>query len=383
MRYFLMCCAEDETLATLSSSRRQVLQDELSTYEAALLEPAEMAMTVRVRNGRVSVTDGSVIPPPERIREVVLIDARDLNEAIQVASRLPWARLGSVEVRPVASRGRFDMTTSSREHPMGPEYPTVVSRAEWLAARKVLLTNEKALTRSRDAVNAARRRLPMVAIDKDYRFDGPDGAVRLIDLFARRRQLIVYHFMFDPNWDEGCPSCSFLTDNIGHLSHLHARNTSLVLISRAPLAKILPFKRRMGWTVPWYSSFGSDFNYDFHVTMDEAVAPVQYNYRDQAELKRNGEEYFTHGESHGLSVFLRAGDRVFHTYSTYARGTDLLAGTYNYLDLTPWGRQEDWEEPAGRSTGPFMSWLRHHDRYAEDAQRPAACCHTPAGGRQG
>jgi predicted dithiol-disulfide oxidoreductase (DUF899 family) len=242
------------------------------------------------------------------------------------------------------------MTTSSGEHPIGPEYPTVVSRAEWLAARKVLLTNEKALTRSRDAVNAARRRLPMVAIDRDYRFDGLDGVVRLIDLFEGRRQLIVYHFMFDPGWDEGCPSCSFLTDNIGHLSHLHARNTSLVLISRAPLAKILPFKRRMGWTVPWYSSFGSDFNYDF-------------------------------GESHGLSVFLRAGDRVFHTYSTYARGTDLLAGTYNYLDMTPWGRQEDWEEPAGRSTGPFMSWLRHHDRYADEAQRPAACCHTSAEGR--
>jgi predicted dithiol-disulfide oxidoreductase (DUF899 family) len=364
MRYFLMGCVEDETLATLSSSRRQALQEELSTYEAALLEPVEMALTVRVRNGRVSVTDGSGTAPLERIREVVLIDARDLNEAIQMASRLPWARLGSVEVRPVASRGRCDMTPSSGEHPIGPEYPAVVSRAEWLAARKVLLTNEKALTRSRDAVNAARRRLPMVAIDKDYRFDGPDGAVRLIDLFEARRQLIVYHFMFDPGWDEGCPSCSFLTDNIGHLSHLHARNTSLVLISRAPLAKILPFKRRMGWTVPWYSSFGSDFNYDFHVTMDEAVAPV------------------THGESHGLSVFLRAGERVFHTYSTYARGTDLLAGTYNYLDMTPWGRQEDWEEPAGRSTGPFMSWLRHHDRYEAEAQRPAACCHTSAGGRQ-
>jgi predicted dithiol-disulfide oxidoreductase (DUF899 family) len=352
-----MGCAEDETLATLSASRRQALHEALSAYEAALLEPAEMAMTVRVRNGRVSVTDGSGTGALERIREVILIDARDLNEAIQVASRLPWARLGSVEVRPVASRGRFDMTTSSGEHPIGPEYPTVVSRAEWLAARKVLLTNEKALTRSRDAVNAARRRLPMVAIDKGYRFDGPDGVVRLIDLFEGRRQLIVYHFMFDPSWEEGCPSCSFLTDSIGHLSHLHARNTSLVLISRAPLAKILPFKRRMGWTVPWVSSFDSDFNYDFHVTTDEQ------------------------GESHGLSVFLRAGDRVFHSYSTYARGTDLLAGTYNYLDMTPWGRQEDWEEPAGRSTGPFMSWLRHHDRYEEEAQRPGACGHTPARGR--
>lgn len=247
------------------------------------------------------------------------------------------------------------MTTSNIEHPRSAEYPSVVSRAEWLAARKALLAKEKELTRYRDAVNAERRRLPMARIDKEYIVEGPEGKVRLLDLFEGRWQLIVYHFMFDPSWDEGCPNCSFLVDNIGHLSHLHARDTSLVLISRAPLARIEPFKRRMGWTVPWYSSFGSDLNYDFHVTLDETVAPVEYNYRNRAELVRNGEAYFTQGEAHGLSVFLRDRDRVFHTYSTYARGTDLLAGTYNYLDLTPMGRQEDWEEPGGRSNSPFLA----------------------------
>jgi predicted dithiol-disulfide oxidoreductase (DUF899 family) len=249
------------------------------------------------------------------------------------------------------------------QDPGNTEYPKIVSRADWLKARRELLATEKALTRQRDMVNAQRRRLPMVRIVKDYIFDSPAGKVRLLDLFGKHRQLIVYHFMFDPTWEEGCPSCSFLVDNIGDLSHLHARKTSLALVSRAPLAKIEPFKKRMGWRFPWYSSFGSDFNYDFHVTMDEAVAPVEYNYTEKADLVRKGETYFTQGESHGLSVFLRDGDGVFHTYSTYARGTDLLAGTYNYLDLTPLGRQEDWEEPPGRSDGPFMHWVRHHDRY--------------------
>ena len=254
------------------------------------------------------------------------------------------------------------------------EYPRVVSRAEWLAARKQLLLKEKEFTRLRDQVNADRRRLPMVKIDKLYEFDGTGGKVRLLDLFEGRRQLIVYHFMFDPTWDEGCPSCSLWIDNLGHLAHLHARDTSLALISRAPLAKIEPFKKRMGWTFPWYSSFGSDFNYDFHVTMDETVAPVEYNYRNKAEHVQKGEAYFTQGESHGLSVFLHDGDGICHTYSTYARGTDLLAGTYNYLDLTPLGRQEDWEQPVGRSDGRFMHWVRHHDRYEDSLKALASCC---------
>jgi predicted dithiol-disulfide oxidoreductase (DUF899 family)/ketosteroid isomerase-like protein len=241
--------------------------------------------------------------------------------------------------------------------------PGIVSRVEWVGARKALLAKEKEFTRQRDALNAERRRLPMVRVDKDYVFEGPHGPARLLDLFEGRQQLIVYHFMFDPSWDAGCPSCSFLTDNSGHLAHLHARKTTLALVSRAPLKKVEAYRRRMGWTIPWYSSFGSDFNYDFHVTLDETVAPVEYNYTEKAVLRDKGESYFTRGESHGLSAFLRDGDNVFHTYSAYARGTDLLVGTYNYLDMTALGRQEDWEEPRGRSDGPFMAWLRRHDEY--------------------
>ena len=258
--------------------------------------------------------------------------------------------------------------------------PEVVSRTEWLAARKALLAKEKALTRQRDAVNAERRRLPMARVDKQYVFDGADGKARLLDLFAGRRQLVVYHFMFDPAWDEGCPSCSLVADNFGHLAHLHARRTSLAVVSRAPRARFEPYQRRMGWTFPWYSSFGSDFNYDFHVTHDEAVAPVEYNYLGKDALLAQGEPWLTAGESHGLSVFLRDGKSVFHTYSTYARGCDLLVGTFNYLDLTPLGRQEDWEEPSGRSDGPFMHWVRRHDRYAPDAtaRGSAACCENHA-----
>jgi predicted dithiol-disulfide oxidoreductase (DUF899 family) len=231
----------------------------------------------------------------------------------------------------------------------------VVSPQEWREARKDFLAKEKAFTRARDALNAARRRLPMVEVAKAYRFEGPHGPAGLVELFDERRQLIVYHFMFDPAWDEGCPMCSLLVDNIGHLAHLRdARDTSLVLVSRAPLAKLEQFKARMGWVVPWYSSFGTDFNYDFHVTLDEAVAPIEYNYRDKAELEHAGMSWLTSGEHHGLSVFLRDGQRVFHAYSTYARGGDLLLGTYNYLDLTPLGRQED---------GPGSHEFRHHDRY--------------------
>ena len=255
----------------------------------------------------------------------------------------------------------------------------VVSREEWIAARKDLLAKEKESTRLRDQLSAERRRLPMVKIDKEYVLQGPAGKLTLLGLFEGRRQLIIYHFMFDPTWDEGCPSCSFLVDNIGHLDHLHARKTSLALVSRAPLTKIEPFRKRMGWTIPWYSSYGSDFNYDFHVTLDEAVAPVEYNYRDKAALVQRGEAYFTQGESHGVSVFLRDGGDIFHTYSTYPRGADLLVGTYNYLDLTPLGRQEDWEEPPDRGDGPFMHWVRHHDKY-DAVETSESCC---GGGQHG
>ena len=230
-----------------------------------------------------------------------------------------------------------------------PAHPDVVSRDAWLAERKKLLVHEKEATKHRDRVNAERRRLPMVRIEKQYTFDGPDGPRSLLDLFDGRRQLIVYHFMFDPEWNEGCSGCTGYVDALGDLSMLAERNTSMVLISRAPLAKLEAYKEKRGWSLPWLSSYGSDFNYDFHVTLDESVAPVEYNFRGKAELESRGDEtYFLKGEQHGLSVFFRLGDEVFHTYSAYARGVEGLTNAYSLLDVTPYGRQEDWEDsPAG------------------------------------
>jgi predicted dithiol-disulfide oxidoreductase (DUF899 family) len=237
----------------------------------------------------------------------------------------------------------------------GIDVPRVVSRDEWLVARKELLAKEKESTRARDALAADRRQLPAVELDKEYVFEGPDGKARLVDLFEGRRQLIVWHFMWLDDVDEGCPSCSVVADSIGHLSHLHGTDTTLVLVSRAPLASIERFRRRMGWTVPWYSSHGSDFNYDFHVTMDSRVAPVEYNYMDKETLERKGQSNWTVDgtDGPGVSVFLRDGDRVLHTYSAYARGGELLVGTYNFLDLTPLGRQR------------HIAEFPHHDKYGE------------------
>lgn len=226
--------------------------------------------------------------------------------------------------------------------------PNIVSRGEWLAERKELLAQEKALTKQSDGVTAARRRLPMVQIDKNYVFDGPEGKQTLDDLFEGRRQLIVYHFMFDPDWETGCSGCTGYVDALGDLSMLSERDTSFALVSRAPLAKLEAYKTSKGWAFPWYSSLGSDFNYDFHVTLDESVAPVEYNYRDKAEIERRSEHPYTKGEEHGTSVFFRVGNDLFHTYSVYARGTEGLTDTYSLLDLTPYGRQEDWEDsPEG------------------------------------
>jgi predicted dithiol-disulfide oxidoreductase (DUF899 family) len=243
----------------------------------------------------------------------------------------------------VAERGatfrKWRLTRRARGKPM--TRPRVVSRDEWLAKRMELLEKEKDATRARDALNAARRELPMVKIDKDYVLSGQDGAARLADLFDGRRQLIVYHFMFDPGWDAGCSRCTYFVSNLGRLTYLHERATSFVLISRAPFAKLDSYRRRMGWTLPWYSSFGTDFNYDFGVTMDESVRPADYNYRARADHERAGMPWYTKGEQSGLSVFLRDGDEIFHTYSTYARGLDMLAFTRNFLDLTPLGRQQD------------------------------------------
>ena len=202
-------------------------------------------------------------------------------------------------------------------------HPPIATRDEWLAARKTLLAHEKEVTKQHDRVSAERRRLPMVKLEKTYTFDGPEGKRSLLDLFDGHRQLIVYHFMFDPEWEKGCDGCTGYVNELADLSMLSARDTQFVLISRAPLAKLQAYKARKGWDRPWYSSFGSDFNYDFQVTTDK-------------------------GEAHGLSVFFRIDDDVYHTYSTYNRGTESLTDSYSLLDVTPYGRQEDWEDsPAG------------------------------------
>jgi predicted dithiol-disulfide oxidoreductase (DUF899 family) len=233
--------------------------------------------------------------------------------------------------------------------------PEVVSRDEWLAARKQLLAREKELTRRIDATNADRRRLPMVLVDKPYQFEGPTGGLTLADLFDGSRQLIVQHVMWLADEDRGCPSCSAGIDEMsdGLIEHLRARDTNFVLISRGPLASIERYRASKGWTIPWYSSAGSDFNYDYHVSLDESVAAVEYNYRSAAEWAEAGYNLTGEGmsgEQPGLSCFLRdEAGQVFHTYSTFARGTDHLGGAYGFLDLTALGRQEEWEEPKGRA----------------------------------
>jgi predicted dithiol-disulfide oxidoreductase (DUF899 family) len=211
-----------------------------------------------------------------------------------------------------------------------------------------LLVKEKAETRARDALAAERRRLPMVRIEEDYVFESAEGKASLLDLFDGRRQLILYHFMFAPGVDgwptAGCPGCSFFVDQVGNLAHLHARDTSLVLVSVAPLAKIKAYNERMGWTVPWYSSADSGFNRDFGLTTDE-------------------------GETFGLSVFIREDGEVFRTYFTNGRGVEMLGSPWSFLDLTPLGRQEAWEDsPPGRpQTAPY-EWWRRHDEYGERAK---------------
>ena len=229
------------------------------------------------------------------------------------------------------------MTTGKSAH------PPIATRDEWLAARRGLLTREKEVTRARDALSAARRRLPMVRIEKDYTFESADGTVGLPDLFEGRRQLIVYHFMFDPRWDDGCPSCTWYVDALGDLGRLHECDTTFALVSRAPLAKLAAYKARRGWRLPWYSSHGSDFNYDFHATFDETVAPIEQNFRS-VTMPMDEQP----AEGPGLSVFFRLDDAVFHTYSAYARGVEGLTNTDSLLDVTPYGRQEDWEDsPPG------------------------------------
>jgi predicted dithiol-disulfide oxidoreductase (DUF899 family) len=231
--------------------------------------------------------------------------------------------------------------------------PPIVSPVEWQAARDGLLVKEKAHTRASDAFAAERRRLPMMEISKPYLFDGPEGKVSLLDLFAGRRQLVMYHFMFAPSVDgwptAGCDGCSWYADNVGNLNHLHARDTSFVLVSRAPLPNLVEYKKRMGWNLPWVSSADNDFNVDFGVSTAE-------------------------GETSGTSVFLRDGDRVFHTYFTTGRGDETLGSFWTFLDLTPLGRQETWEDsPEGWPQSEPYGWWRRHDEYVQESTASSCC----------
>lgn len=239
----------------------------------------------------------------------------------------------------------------------------IVSQTEWIAARKAHLAAEKEFTKARDELARRRRELPWVKVDKKYVFDGPDGKVTLGDLFADKSQLIVYHFMLGPGWEEGCKSCSYLSDHWDPaIVHLAQRDVSFAVISRAGYGEIAAFKKRMGWRFNWVSSYGNDFNFDYGVSFTESERQkgvVEYNYAQQE---------YPNDEMPGLSVFAKNDSgEIFHTYSAYARGLDILVGTYNLLDLVPKGRDEE-------GLPHTMAWVRHHDRYDEQPKNAAACC---------
>ena len=266
----------------------------------------------------------------------------------------------------------MNVATVESSHPTNTARHPVVSSERWLAERKALLAREKELTHLRDQIARERRALPWVRIDKVYTFDTPAGTRTLADLFEGRRQLLVQHFMLGPGWEQGCPSCSYMADHTdGMTVHLAHRDVSFVAVSRASLAEIDVFKQRMGWKFAWVSSAGNDFNRDFHVSFtpeERAQGPVDYNY---------GKVDFPADEAPGLSVFIKddAG-QVFHSYSTYGRGVEVMMGTYQLLDLTPKGRAE-------RDVPNKMEWVRHHDRYetapvAKAAPAAGSCCHTQA-----
>jgi len=250
----------------------------------------------------------------------------------------------------------------------------IVSQSEWLEARKAHLAAEKEFTRARDELSRQRRELPWVKVEKNYAFDGPNDKETLVELFGKRNQLMIYHFMLGPGWEQGCPSCSYLADHFdGAAIHLAQRDVTFLIVSRAPLAQIEKFKNRMGWRFKWVSSYGSDFNYDYHVSFTDAAkrsGDTYYNYKTQS---------FPSDEAPGLSVFARdQRGEVFHTYSAYGRGLDILVGTYNMLDLVPKGRDENGLKHS-------MAWVRHHDRYENGAavdptapyrqpKNAASCC---------
>jgi len=245
----------------------------------------------------------------------------------------------------------------------------IVSPSEYLPLRLSLLEAEKENTRARDALTRQRKTLPVVEVTKDYTFaaDSSGKKVSLGDLFAGRPQLILYHFMFSPDWEGGCPSCSLLGDSVPDLSHLHGHSTSFVAVSRAPIEKIEAYKKRMGWKFPWVSSFETDFNYDFQATQDEAVQPIKYNFQTKQELVDRNHAYFAQGEQPGTSVFIRGGEitgvgedsKVYHSYSSYARGGEPIINTLTWLDMTPLGRQDGLRGVGGLG-------FKRHDEYTEE-----------------
>lgn len=241
----------------------------------------------------------------------------------------------------------------------------VVTEQQWIAARKDLLRKEKEFTRQRDEISRLRRNLPWVKVDTNYVFDGPNGKETLADLFRGKSQLLIYHFMFGPGWEQGCPSCSFISDHMnGILVHLAHRDTSFAAVSRARISQIEEFKKRMGWNFQWVSSFENGFNRDYNVSFTQqevAAHKMYYNYKEMD---------FPSDEAPGLSVFYKNdASEIFHTYSTYERGLDILLGAYNFLDMTPKGRGED-------ALAFPMAWIRHHDRYPEEIT-PAKSASSP------
>jgi predicted dithiol-disulfide oxidoreductase (DUF899 family) len=242
----------------------------------------------------------------------------------------------------------------------------IVSQQEWLEARTQFLKKEKEFIRLRDELSAERRQLPWLKVDKSYVFDGPKGRQTLADLFDGRSQLMTYHFMFGPDWKEGCASCSFLSDHIdGAQVHLQHRDVKLMAVSHAPFAQIAPFKKRMGWQFDWVSSFDSDFNYDYQASHTPEAISTNTAYYNYASLE------FPMSETHGISVFYKDDSgQIFHTYSSYARGCDMLVGAYNYLDLAPKGRDENALEFP-------MAWVRHHDRYGADYKVDTSSVYSP------
>src|SRR5262249_44112106 len=281
---------------------------------------------------------------------------RDLRRRHRARRRRRLPRRGGGRARVVRkSRPRSPTMKNEKKLPSTPASHPVVSRNEWLQARLRLLEHEKELTRQHDEVARQRRELPSVRIGREYRFEGPNGVETLGDLFRGRSQLLVYHFMFGPEWSEGCPSCSFVSDHFdGQLVHLEHRDVSFTAVSHAPWSKIERFKKRMGWRFPWVSSSGGDFNFDFHVSAtdeEKRTGRQHYNFQDAG---------FTLEEREGISVFHRdASGAIFHTYSSYERGVEQLMGTYHSLDLVPKGRDED-------RLAFKMAWVRHHDRYGPD-----------------